>query len=103
MNSPFKVGDRVVIVKSDDPEHVGAITIVESELRPIQPWQAKAAGPLCSLQAGTLVHYLTYPAKKSDWVVACPPEWLRHYANDDREPIAWTDELERLCRGRVKA
>jgi hypothetical protein len=102
----FKVGDRVVIVKSTVPRRIGEVTTVVSEA--YWPWcpggSGHAAGLCWCSEGPLLVHDLATASDLADGVVAYPPSHLDLLRDDGHEKAEWTDELRRLCQvGKVDA
>ena len=93
MAHSFKVGDRVVIVKSTWPGAIGlaaTITLVEPLRRTEEG--VPAGTQACTLDAVSPCHpgvFLCYPAP-----------WLERYRDDSGEKAEWTDELRKLCKPR---
>lgn len=96
MNSPFKPGDRAVVIRDDyDPSLVGHVVTIMSPLRRIR-WSTR---PEC---VGNLVHEVDLPPDGPvTWTYE--PAWLAKYEADDREAVEWTDELSRICGRGVTA
>lgn len=91
----FKIGDRVVIVRSPSEHMVGRVGTVTTGLVEtiVQP------GPLTIWwPVGTMLHGLDIPSEHTPGKFVCyPPECLQLYRDDGRERGAWTPLLMRLC------
>ena len=92
----FRIGQRARVIRDDvEPEQVGVIVTITSELRPLSD--------RCTPKqyAGLLVHTVDMPPDR--FGIACyPPEWLAPI-DDGREPVAWSEELLDLCREKAPA
>jgi hypothetical protein len=92
----FNVGDRVVIVRSPAPGRIGEVTTVISELTP-HPMTGPGYVWRSHLPVGTPMHILDSDSRITPGCkIAYPPEYLEPYIPDDREPIAWSEDLIRL-------
>lgn len=99
----FKVGDRVVIVKSRYPDMIGEVCTVVGDLVSPKCSGISAhhnSGACWCMQGNPLVHRLDLPSKFPYIEVAYPPSHLELYRDDGNEKGEWTDELLRLCRKR---
>lgn len=97
----FKVGDRVVIVRSEDAARIGTVTTIIGDERPARPTRICLDGRITPS-----LHPMVY--ELDIWTprgpAAYPREWLEPYRDDDHEKAEWTDELRRLCQvGKVDA
>ena len=99
----FKVGDRVVIVKSTKASRIGEVCSVTSALHvPNCTDESLHAAGDCWCAAGSpLVHTLDIPTDPGTRI-SYPPSHLEPYRRDSAERGEWTDELRKLCRLGVK-
>ncbi len=95
----FKVGDRVVIVRSPYPERIGQVA------RIIGPTESGPRWAAHGLPHGTPMWILDIPSRLVSGVdIAYPPSHLERLPDDGHEKAAWTDELRRLCKvGKVES
>ena len=98
--SRFKVGDRVVIVRSHCPERIGEVASIVSDLTPASCSRGRRhqRGFCWCAQGSPLLHELDIPARAPHGVIAYPPSHLEPYRDDGSERGEWTAELKRLCR-----
>ncbi len=84
--SKFKIGDRVVIVKSPLPNRIGQLATIISDLK-LKHWTdypPSIRRLMHKLDLGPNVYY--------------PPCHLELYKDDGNEKAEWTDELTKLCK-----
>jgi hypothetical protein len=93
--SPFKVGDKVVIVRSDFvPERIGMVVTITSELKFLRfPWSRDTRTP---------AHFIDLSGRDGRRL-AYPPCHLRPYHREANEPADESTEewLRDLCHGKV--
>ncbi len=94
--SRFKIGDRVVIVRSYVPDRIGVVTTVRSELR------------RSTYDRTLFVHQLDLPygGPEKKWAgqpAVYTPDALEPYRDDGNEKAEWTDETRRICRVKEEA
>jgi hypothetical protein len=96
----FKVGDRVVIVKSLRPERVGLVCLVISALRDSDCAKGLVhdRGMCWCADGSPKVHALNIPPEPGATLVAYPPSHLELYRDDSNVKGEWTEELRRLCK-----
>jgi hypothetical protein len=86
----FRIGDRVVIVRSTVAERIGTVTTVISDLEPAA-WIDEPGMDEIPM------HTLDLPPLRPGDSVAYPPSHLEPYIDDGNERAEWTAELRRLC------
>ena len=102
----FKVGDRVVIVRSDWPNRIGEVTSVKTVIDVGAEgftWLKRVGSE--EVAPGTTMYELTTPTnsdRPSTYGVCYPATHLEPLPDDSVEKGEWTDELRRLCRLGVK-
>jgi hypothetical protein len=97
--SRFKVGDRVVIVKSTRGR-VGTVTTVIGTSVRLAAHEYRNPGPWSCLPKGTVMYILDLPPASGRRWVSAPGSWLEFYRPDHNEKGEWTDELRELCKSR---
>lgn len=92
----FHVGQKVVVVRCEDPNYIGLVTTVTSLLQSITKYDTEDKNwetwPL-----GTLVHAVSEPHPSPRMILCFPPNYLEPYRNDGNVRGRWTKELRRLC------
>lgn len=99
--SRFKVGDRVVIVRSPCAEVIGTVTTITSELRKValtSDWVLDG-----HLKPDALIHVLEEPSRAHPGKhLGYPPEYLEPLPDDSSEKSTWAElpEWARRACGR---
>ena len=99
----FKVGDRVVVVRSLYPSRIGEVaTVLAIQPGPIRWCRPDGSSIVTSDDAYDLSLAQIPGDSMPDVPVAYPASHLEHLPDDSAERGEWTDELRRLCRLGVK-